>query len=385
MRIVRSLRDSLRPWPLGALRIVIVVLLAGQLFVIGAIQRPDLLHPSTVGSDPSNYYAAGQRLNVGHSLYGPLQPGDRPVPGFPKDYPAPILSPPLIAVLWRPLALLPGTLSMDLWWLGGLALLTGLTAGFAIVGTRGSLVILVGVLVLGLPLTLVGGGRYPYPGYNSPVSFAALSGNVNAYLVALFALTWWASSRGRPWVAGSAAALAAALKLGPAVLLWWFVTQRSWRSARGFIGAAVAFGIAGVVFAGLEANLDFVRLAFGGGVDPTGLSVPGMLHRLFRVRPETAQHGTIAAIVVGLAAIQVLRNHPRASFAAAILTTIYSSPVVLAGNFALLVAVAAPWVLPRPAGSTEPAVTDESLAQARARMFRRRPRADPHASRGSAG
>src|SRR5450759_1751060 len=55
-----------------------------------------------------------------------------------------------------------------------------------------------------------------------------LSGNVNAYLVALFALTWWASSRGRPWLAGSAAALAAALKLSPVVLLWWFVTQRSW-------------------------------------------------------------------------------------------------------------------------------------------------------------
>ena len=39
------------------------------------VQRPDLLNPSQVGSDPSNYLAAAQRLNAGHSLYGPLQPG----------------------------------------------------------------------------------------------------------------------------------------------------------------------------------------------------------------------------------------------------------------------------------------------------------------------
>jgi hypothetical protein len=113
--------------------------------------------------------------------------------------------------------------------------------------------------------------------------------------------------------------------------------------------------VAGVVFAGLQANLDFVHLAFGGDVRPTELSVPGMLQGLLRVPQETARYGTVVAIVVGLAAIQALRNHPRAAFAAAILTTIYSSPVVLPGNFALLVAVAAPWVLPRPTGPSEPA------------------------------
>jgi hypothetical protein len=73
-----------------------------------------------------------------------------------------------------------------------------------------------------------------------------------------------------------------------------------------------------------------------------------------------AQHGTIIAIGVGLVAVMALRSHPRAAFAAAILTTIYSSPVVLEGNFALLVAVAAPWVVPRHPGSTEPSATDRA-------------------------
>jgi hypothetical protein len=364
MTILRPLRIALRPWPVGVLRLVVVLLLAGQLYVTGAIERRDLLDPSHLGFDASNYYAAGQRLNVGHSLYGSLQRDDRPVPGYPAIYPAPLLSPPLIAVAWRPLALLPGTLSMDLWWFGGLALLTALTVAFAVVGKPRNLIVLATVLVLGLPLTLAAAARYPYLGFSSPVSLAALSGNVNAYLVALFALTWCASSRDRQWLAGSAAALAAALKLSPVVILWWFVTQRSWRSARAFVVAAATLGVAGVVFAGLQANLDFVHLAFGGDVRPTELSVPGMLQGLLRVPPGTARYGTVVAIVVGLAAIQALRNHPRAAFAATILTTIYSSPVVLPGNFALLVAVAAPWVLPRPTSPSEPAVTDGSAAHA---------------------
>src|SRR5665811_226267 len=178
MTILRPLRIALRPWPVGVLRVVVVLLLAGQLYVTGAIERRDLLDPSHLGFDASNYYAAGQRLNVGHSLYGSLQRDDRPVPGYPAIYPAPLLSPPLIAVAWRPLALLPGTLSMDLWWFGGLALLTALTVAFAVVGKPRNLIVLATVLVLGLPLTLAAAARYPYLGFSSPVSLAALSGNV---------------------------------------------------------------------------------------------------------------------------------------------------------------------------------------------------------------
>ncbi len=174
---------------------------------------------------------------------------------------------------------------------------------------------------------------------------------MNAYLVALFVLTWWASSRGHPRLAGSAAALATALKLGPVVLLWWFVTQRSWRSARAFAVAGAVFAVAGLVFAGLQANLDFAHLALGGDVKPAALSVTGMLQRLLKVPPSIARYGPIAATLIGLVAVALLRRHPRASFTAAILTTIYSSPVVLSGNFALLVAVAAPWVIAGPAGS----------------------------------
>ena len=78
--------------------------------------RPDLLNPAQIGTDGSNYYAAGERLNAGHQLYQ-LQAGDRPVANSdqPNPWSAPLLSPPPIAVVWRVLALLPGDLSKYLW------------------------------------------------------------------------------------------------------------------------------------------------------------------------------------------------------------------------------------------------------------------------------
>ena len=358
MAISRSLQAAFTPWPVGVLRLVAVLLIIGQLVVTAGVQRPDLLHPSLIGSDPSNYIAAAERLNAGHSLYGPLEPGDRPVPGYPDVFPAPLLSPPLIAVILRPVAILPGELPVDLWWLGGLALLTELAAAFAFLGKPRNLIVLIAVLALGLPLALLAAVLGSHVGIDSPISSAALSGNVNAYLVGLFVLTWWASSRDRPWLAGTAAALATALKLGPVVLLWWFVTQRSWGSARAFVVAGVTLAAVGVAFAGIQAKSRLPPSRPGRRRPADCLSVPAMLERLLGMAPGIARYGTIAAVVVGLVAVMGLRQRPRAAFAAAILTTIYCSPVVLEGNFALLVALAAPWVLPRPAGPAGPAGAD---------------------------
>ncbi len=55
--------------------------------------------------DAPTYLAAGERLNAGHNLYA-LVAGDRPVLLDPPYWIVPLLSPPPIAVLWRPLALL---------------------------------------------------------------------------------------------------------------------------------------------------------------------------------------------------------------------------------------------------------------------------------------
>ena len=348
MTTVRRLLAGRGPWPVGLLRVGLLLLIVGELFVTATIQHPGLLHPETVGTDASNYYAAGQRLNDGHPLYGPLEPGDRPVPGYPGTYPAPLLSPPLDAVIWRPLAVLPGDLSMVLWWLAGLVLLSGMAIGFALVARPPQLLLLGGILALGVPLTLILSAPYRYPGANSPVSIAALSGNINNFIAGLFVLTWWASSRGRPRLAGAAAALATALKLGPVVLLWWFVTRRDWRAVRYFAIALVGFGLVGLVFAGLDSNLAYLKVATGAAIKPTTWSVASLAHRLLHIRAGRLQLVALVTVITGLVAMVALRNRPRAGFFVAILVSIFSSPVVLQGNFALLLAAAAPWVFPRP-------------------------------------
>src|SRR3954451_3473833 len=63
----------------------------------------NLMDPFT---DATTYLAAGERLNAGHDLYK-LGPGDRPVLEIPGLYSAPLLSPPPIAVMWRPIAVVP--------------------------------------------------------------------------------------------------------------------------------------------------------------------------------------------------------------------------------------------------------------------------------------
>jgi hypothetical protein len=331
-------------------RVALILMILGELYVTARVQLPGLLHPTDLGTDTSNYFAAAQRLNAGHNLYGPLLATDRPVPGYPALYPAPILSPPLSAVLWRPLAAL-GDVSMTIWWAVDLAFVAILAIWFALIGRRVTLGGLLVILALGLPIAWVLAVRYRYLGYHSPISIAALSGNLNGFITGLCVLAWWASSRGRPWLTGAAAGLAAMLKLGPFALAWWLVVRRDWPAVKAFAATVMALGIVGLVGAGLDANLAFARLTLSAGVSPSSLSIAWILHTRLGLDSHIANLGTMAATLVGLALVYATRRRTRLSFLLTILVVIYCSPVVLVGNFALLVAAVAPWVVPDRAGA----------------------------------
>lgn len=343
----QRLPTSASAWIVIGVRLALIAALFFELYVTAHRQRPDLLDPAAIGTDPSTYYAAAQRLNDGHNLYGPMLAGDRPVPGYPGSLPAPLLSPPLSAVAMRLPAALLGDASMVALWGSSIALVIAFTVWFALRGRPAQLAILAAVLALGLPLTLSVGVPYRYLGYDSPLSFAALSGNINAYLLALFALVWWAASTGHERVAGVAGALATALKLGPVVLLWWFIVRKRSESVVAFLAGLAIFGLVGLIFAGVSANLDYARLALAGGIEPQGFAVADILRGLFGLGLHAVPGVTYLVLLAGLVGIALLRRHPRAAFAVAIATTIYSSPVVLAGNLALFLAVAAPWVIER--------------------------------------
>jgi hypothetical protein len=335
-----SRRVRLPPSPARVLVLAAVLIILLFELVVTAITQ-DLASPTTIGTDPSNYYAAGERLNAGHPLYGPLVATDRPVPGYPGEFPAPLLSPPLVAVLWRPLAAL-GEGVMTIWWAIALAVVIGLVGAFTTLGGRWTLNGILALLLLGLPIALVWPTPYRFPGDWSPLAFAALSGNLDAYLTGLCVIVWLATRHGKPRLAGSVAGLAAVLKLSPFALVLWFVVRRDRAALSAFLVTVAVLVLIGLVGAGPSANITYVRLFIGAAVTPTPLSLPGMLQSWLRLDPHIASLATVAMIPIGLGLIQATRSSARISFLVTILVVIYCSPVVLVGNFALLLAALAP-------------------------------------------
>ena len=221
MRATRSLRL------LSALGILLVVVpvVAGEFETL----------PTRPSGDPWNYLAAGERLNAGHPLYA-LSSGDRPVELHPPFWSVPLLSPPFIAVLWRPLALF-GDAAMVVWWAGG--------------------VLATAIFIVWLLRRL----HSPWPIFalvalSPPLVLGALTGNAIGYLIPMLALRHPA-----------AVAVGAAVRLTPAL----FAPSVGFLATLGF-GALL--GAISVVGAGIDNHLDWLRAV--GSSAPTPSSISGM-------------------------------------------------------------------------------------------------------------
>src|SRR5205823_2822366 len=97
-----TMHDRMPARFVGPTRLICIVVPLAALFAVMAMW----LRAGSQPGDAYTYLAAGQRLNAGHQLYA-LSPGDNPVQLNPPYWTVPLLSPPFMAVLWRPLALLP--------------------------------------------------------------------------------------------------------------------------------------------------------------------------------------------------------------------------------------------------------------------------------------
>jgi hypothetical protein len=207
--------------------------LAILLVVVPLVARTFEVYPTRASGDPWNYLAAAERLNAGHPLYS-LSPGDRPVELHPPYWSVPLLSPPFIAVLWRPLAPF-GDGAMVAWWAGGIAataafiawLLRRLARAWAVL----ALVLLSPPLVLG-----------------------ALTGNAIGYLIPLLALR-----------SPLAAALGAAVRLTPLLLAPSVGLGRT-------LGFVVALGLISLVGAGVDNHLDWLRALSSTAPTPNSIS-----------------------------------------------------------------------------------------------------------------
>lgn len=286
-----------------------------------------------ITDDTYTYIAAGERLNAGHPLYA-LSPGDRPVQLYPPFWTVPLLSPPFIAVVWRPLAAIPWELGAVVW-LGGAwaCLILLLSALFRRAGAAS--VVLAGTLVFSLF-------------YEFGV------GNVNPYLYAGLLGTWLLVRDQRYGWAGGLIAVLAALKLTPAIFLVWLVCCYG---RRGLAGAAVGLllcGLVSIIGAGLSSHLQYLSIAMDTNTaGTTALSIAGLAHEI-GAPASIAARLPVLSLGVGVVGLWLLRRRPGAGYRLAATTMLVGTPVVYINTFCILLLLLVPNAFPlaAPEGST---------------------------------
>jgi hypothetical protein len=242
--------------------------------------------------DVITYLAAGERLNAGHQLYS-LVPGDR-LNGIDNgSITAPILYPPLIAVLWRPLAAMPFMVGLGMWMAATVVAIFG-AIWYVARDLRTTALIALILLSAGIGSELSGG-------------------NVNAFVI-LGALLLWSQAERRPWVGVLIGVLTAA-KLSPGIFIVWLISQRRWKALAWAIAGLSGGLVLGVLGAGWDANMqaiDILRRA-----TPQNLTITGI---------TGISWATMAVDAIGVAAVLLLTRRPAASFRAAALTIIFGAP-----------------------------------------------------------
>jgi Glycosyltransferase family 87 len=328
----------------SAQRILRVAVPAVAIGLVVAIQRI-YFNRGLVPGDSFTYLAAGERLNAGHLLYA-LSPGDRPVGFEPPFFTVPLLSPPPIAVLFRPLAAIPNEIGVYIWWIATIVVLAGV-----ILWMLRERPILVGLAVLVLSI---------------PIVYQVGVGNLNGLIVAGIVGGWYLLTRRRDIAAGAIFALMTAFKVTPGIFLWWLITQRRWDAFKAFVVTGLVVLVISVLGAGLPAHFEYLgimRQTASAGT--TYMSLAGAA-RYIGVPMELANLLPTAAILVGAAVIWLLRDRPGPAYIVAILTLIAGSPVVQITWFTILLGALAPIVWPMPAneevaarpasdGATDPA------------------------------
>ena len=271
--------------------------------------------------DGVTYLAAAERLNAGHGLYS-LVPGDRLVAGFGTECcPFPLMSPPPIAVLWRPIALLGPEAALLIWdWVNAV-----------------SIVATVGLLMVRLPLAT---GIFTVL-LSLPLAQETLLGNVNGILLVGIAAVWLLGRSGRFALAGAVIAVMAAVKLWPAVLIVWFVSQGHYRALKGFLAGALVMALTSLVGAGWMAHIDYL-----GTVIP---ATAGQAPLATMVRAATGIDVPwigYAVLGAGMVEVWALRARPRVAWATVVLTMVFGSPVFHVGTLVLLFGALVPWAEP---------------------------------------
>lgn len=266
-----------------------VLLVLFALAVVGALAGIYVLWLHLT-SDPLNdvqaYYWAGGRLNAGLPLYPPDQSVATPL-GFPY--------PPLLAILFRPLALLPfeaaaaiwevvviASFVLTVWWIGPRRRETWLALG---------------ILAL-------------------PIAWCLVIGQAQVLLTLFTAI-------GAPW----SIALATNIKLFPAAIALWWIGRRDWRNLGLFVATIAGLALFQLVLAP-QASLDYLTAI--------SLKQVGAIRNL---SPYAISPLLWGALVIAGVAI-VLRLAPtRWGWSAAVVLSVVGTPRLLVYMFMTFIAV----------------------------------------------
>lgn len=270
------------------------------------------------------YQAAAVRLNLGHTLYH-LGPGDPPVL-FVQGVTAPLLSPPPIAVIWRPIVLLPFGFAA---WM--------VACWLAVLGTTFYL-----VYRTGLPGALVATILAPAIGEQ------LAAGNVAAFFPLLMVMAWKLRDRE---LAGLAVGFMAVTKLSPASLGGWLLGTRRWRAvvaAALTVAVILAISVIGAGWSSFTDYLDVARTTAPSTASLSGLTGIGWLSE--------------GVLVVGTVVALLLGRWPRWAFILAVVVSIIGTPSLYLSGWVALLAVLAPFCdgpapVPAPEARATPAVT----------------------------
>lgn len=255
--------------------------------------------------DAITYLAAGERLNSGHDLYM-LGPGDRPVSINSRISPAALLSPPTIAVLWRPIAFLP--FGFALWVAAAWAALLG-TAFYLVYrsGLRGA--------VLAAALS---------PAIGEQLAVC----NVAAFFPLLLTLAWrWRGTA----ASGAIVGLMASIKLAPGAMGGWLVGVRAWRAVAATAMVLLAAILICIIGAGPSSIPKYIEVARS--IGPSEYSLSG-LTGIGWLTPAVLIGGTLCAIALG--------RWPAWSFIVAVTASVLGTPALYVSGLVTLLATLAP-------------------------------------------
>lgn len=280
--------------------------------IVVALLAAPVFYPQLAPTDAYVYLAAGQRLNAGHELYH-LHPGDLVIGSNPPYWNVPTLSPPLLGVIWRPLAALGWNGMLLGWALSGAAYLVAV----AFVSWRMRGIALVATMVL-----------------SAPIGIQLGLGNVNGLIAFGLVLAWlW---RDRPALLGLILAVIVALKVTPVVLLVWLIATGRIRAVIWFVMASGVLLAVSAFGAGVGAVLEYPGIMIStSGTGSTDLSLAG-LARSLGVPVDIALFMPWLVLIIGCILMTLTRKDERIGFAVAVCLIVLGSPVVREYWLALL-------------------------------------------------